>query len=518
MSPVSKIIIKLVAGLMLAILAAPAAAPAAAQFTPAAPTSAQLSPSGARIVVSGEADVRDENGRKSVEFVLPAGAENFQLEVPGQTISRWSSLQVPLKMASGLDERRERLISERQRLTAELAAVNARIGLWQSPGDRLSNQELEQRSKLMGAEMPGLGLARQGLERQLEVVQEELASMPPRTALGQRVRAILENPGGNAARLPVRYSYTLGSCGWQPVYDFNARPQFGKGDVVDVRFLAEVWQFSGMDWENTSLTLATRGTGPREPAPLARWVVESQPKPQPREAPVAMNAARLAKTAESAAMLDSAAGHSAVTSDASGVYANWQLKARGLQEGRARLQISSDSWEAPLQWLARPTTGDSRVWLLAKCSLPAGQAWPEGRAQFSVDGQSVGEGVFRPRGGEATLYFGADPRVNVQTIIDGKKKAESGFINTSNTWTWAWTYVISNEHDRPVAVRVERPAPMIVDEGVTVSYNNNPKAEEDKKKHMLYWVVDVPAKGTASIEHSVTITSPTKLPLLPDVP
>ena len=40
-----------------------------------------------------------------------------------------------------------------------------------------------------------------------------------------------------------------------------------------------------MDWHNTKLTLATRGNGPREPAPLPRWVVDSSPKPEPKPVP-----------------------------------------------------------------------------------------------------------------------------------------------------------------------------------------------------------------------------------------
>ena len=119
---------------------------------------------------------------------------------------------------------------------------------------------------------------------------------------------------------------------------------------------------------------------------------------------------------------------------------------------------------------------------------------------------------------KATLYFGADPRVNVRTFDDSRTKGESGFIKTSKTWTWAWTYTITNQHNRPVKVKVERPAPIIVDQDVTVTYNNTPRAVEDQKKHMLVWEVTAPANGRTAIQHDVTISSPTKLPLLPDIP
>ena len=164
------------------------------------------------------------------------------------------------------------------------------------------------------------------------------------------------------------------------------------------------------------------------------------------------------------------------------------------------------------------SVGDSRVWLMAKYVLPPQQAWPEGQAEYSVDGQSVGQGLFRPRGGEATLFFGADPRVSVTTTADSRKRGESGFIDKSKNWTWAWTYTLTNSHSKALTVRLERPAPMIVDQSVSVSYDDTPPSQKDEKKHMLFWEVKVPADGKASVHHSVTISSPTKLPLLPDAP
>ena len=48
--------------------------------------------------------------------------------------------------------------------------------------------------------------------------------------------------------------------------------------------------------------------------------------------------------------------------------------------------------------------------------------------------------------------------------------------------------------------------------------DDKPVSIKDDKEHMLYWLVEVPANGKSEIEHSVTITAPVKLELLPDVP
>lgn len=496
---------------------APGATAQAAEGALANPASAVLSPSGGRLEVEETAPVSTKDGVSIVTFVIPGDAENLQLSVPGQTVARWSTTPQVLEAGGELSRLRDELTNERARLSGQLDAVKARLALWKGVPDSITLQDLEQREKRMEAVIPGLGMEQADLERRVSILQQELQRLPVSPDLGRLVSVTLQKPVSGMSKLPVRYSYSLQSCGWQPIYSFDAHPDQGEGTEIGVRLMAEVWQFTGMDWRNTKLTLASRGNGPREPAPLARWVVDSTAKPQqPKPAPHVLMMARKAATAEMDG--EFAAANAPVELDASGVYATWALAAKGLPEGRSRLLIASDAWKAPLQWLARPTAADSRVWLLAKYVLPPEQAWPDGSAEFNVDGQNVGQGFFKPRDGEATLFFGPDPRVNVTTVVDGRRRGESGFIDKSRNWTWAWTYTLTNAHSKPVTVRLERPAPMIVDQGVTVSYDDQPRSQKNEKEHMLFWDVNVPAGGKAEVHHKLTISSPKELPLVPDAP
>lgn len=490
-----------------------------------APQKAIISPHGGRLEIGHEAEIQLVNGQPELSFVIPADASELRLIVPGHTIARWSSQPVILEPSSGNASHRTLIESRRDELVAELEAVKARLAVWQTQTGEASSQELASRQNMMQSEIPVLAARQEELQRRLTLVERELSELPPHAGVGQRIQVTLTQASADKKQARVDYSYNLSMCGWQAVYDFNARPDNGSGDMVEVRLLAEVWQYTGMDWKNTEIVLATLGSGPREPAPLQRWVVgAAQPSPRPEPRAAAYNARAKAAagreaTADSSAVVLAAAPPAApVVSNADAIYANWTLSAKGLPEGRSRVEISTDVWKAPLQWLARPTTNDNRVWLLAKYNLPVQQAWPAGTAQFSVDNQSVGDGAFNPDGREATLYFGADPRVNVRTTIDTNRQGESGFINTSKTWTGAWTYTISNEHSKSIQVKVERPAPVVANENITVTYKDQPPSQKDDKEHMVYWDVNVPAHGKTSIEHSVTISSPEKLPLFPAVP
>ncbi|MBD5641588.1 MAG: DUF4139 domain-containing protein [Desulfovibrio sp.] len=480
----------------------------------ASPRTALLSPTGARLEVSQKLEVKKHEGKPVVEFVIPADAANLQLSIPGRTIARWHTTPVLLNQGSPLAGRRAEIEKAKIDISAKLKTVNARLALWQGLPKSANSQDVEQLQGAMQSAMPQLWLEQARLERELKLINEELSRMPRPSDLGERVRVELGGDAAEGGEVTVDYSYNHDGCGWEAVYDFNTRPNEGERDEIDVRMLAEVWQYTGINWDNTEITLATKSYGPREPAALPEWVIDSASRrPQERNAPAPM-AIRAMKT-EAAA--DAAGPVAGVTANTDAIYATWKLAERGLSQGRSRMQITAAAWKAPLQWLARPSRNSSQVWLMAKYDLPPNQAWPAGLAEYSVNGQNVGTGEFRPRSGEATLYFGADPRVTV-TTTDTRQRGESGLINTSKSWTWGWVYTIHNGHNEPIKVRVERPYPMIVDKEVKISYRNAPEPKVDAREHSFYWIVDVPANGKTEISHEVTVTSPTKLPLLPDVP
>ena len=482
---------------------------------PVSPRTARLTPSGGLLEVEQQAPVLTANGISQVRVVLPAGAENLRLSVPGHTIVRWASVAQTIDQSGDLAKMRD----ERQRavmtLSGKLEAVKAQLALWKGEGAEGSFQDLTQREKRMAEVVPGLNYEKADLERRLALLKQELQQLPPSPEMGQSVLITLQK-SVSAATLPVRYSYTLRNCGWRAAYSFDAQPDKGKGDTTQVRFMAEVWQFSGMDWADTQLILVSRGQGPREPDPLPRWVIDSQP--QPVAQPLAKAAPRMMMAADAAMPEAAPAPAAPVVADTTGVYASWTLGEKGLPEGRSRLLVLESEWKAPLQWLARPSAGESRVWLMARPTLPEGQIWPDGPAEFSVDGQGVGTGPFHANGNETTLYFGADPRVQVTATADVRQRGEKGFIGKSRTWTWGWTYTVRNTRDKAVTVRLERPMPMVVDQGVTVTYRDKPQAQQDAQEHLLFWNVDVAAGGKAEVKHELTLTSPVDIQLDPYAP
>lgn len=481
----------------------------------AAPHTALISPSGARLEVTQKLKIGKVQDKPVIEFILPADASNLQLSVPGRRIMRWSTTPALLDHGSLFAGRRAEIEQAQTETSARLGTVKARLALWQGKPQSMSAQDMSQLQSEMAQAMPALLLEQSRLERELKLLTEELSRMPAPSEVGERIRIVLDEDAKPGEMATVNYSYQHDGCGWEAIYEFDTRPNEGSGDSVNVRMLAEVWQFTGLNWKDTQITLATRSNGPREPGPIPEWIIDSaNTRPQPRAAAHVNGAVTMALKDHAP---DTAEG-AGIETDTSSLYATWKLPERGLPQGRSRMLITAAAWKAPLQWIARPSRHSSQVWLMAKYTLPPNQAWPNGVAEYCVNGQGVGAGQFSPESGEATLYFGADPRMSIVTTTNSRTRGESGIINTSKSWTWSWTFTLHNDHDKPVTVKVERPLPMIVDKDVKVAYKNDPQPTEDAKEHLMYWLVDVPAHGSREIQHAVTLTSPTKLPLLPDVP
>ncbi len=266
------------------------------------PKSVILSPNGGRLDFSHDAIIEKINGVNTVRFAIPSAAANLQISIPGSVIERFSQEPANLDIKSDISALRAKLLEQKADMEGRLLAVKSRIALLQGIPESVTAQELNQMQQIMSETIPGLVREQAALEKKLAVVDQELQQIPSTSHVGQIVSVVLANTHEDVKRARVNYSYMLHNCGWDAVYDFNARPEEGSNDVIDVRLLAEIWQYSGMDWTDTEITLATRGTGPREPQPLPEWVIDSSPKPpQPRAVPMMLNAAKARGVAEDSA-------------------------------------------------------------------------------------------------------------------------------------------------------------------------------------------------------------------------
>ena len=436
------------------------------------PESVVLWPGGARITAHEELTPETSPDGTEAFFVVPAGARDMEISVEGARLLRWSSTPCFLPAQGGLAHERQEAQENLRALRGEQAMLRAVLDTWTKRPVTQPGQDLEQLASRLENRVPALVSRLAQVTDIIAALEEVEKKRPALSDKGQKILLELRDAG---ASVVVRYRYTLPDCGWQPRYVFDAIPD-------------------------------------ETPPSLPQWIVDDMP--QARAMPMMAGAPRQRAMAMKAAD----AVNEEISLNTEGQDARWEVSTPGLPQGESVVTLRDEIWTAALERVARPDENDGRVWLTAKADLPAGSVWPDGQASFQLEGIPAGERFFAVKDGKAQLFFGVDPRVTVSVQADGRRRGEAGIVNRRRQWSWAWEYTVNNGRSAPVQVRLERPRPHIVDKNVTVTYDDTPKATPDDKDNALFWLLDVPAGGKATVHHGLTITAPADRKINPVAP
>lgn len=303
-------------------------------------------------------------------------------------------------------------------------------------------------------------------------------------------------------------TYTLKGCGWLSHYRLDARPRDG---VIRFAWEAEIWQSSGIDWNQAETELATlQPLSAIAPPDLPPWII--RPRPGVLMTQGRQKAELRAASAAGAALSAEAQDESAPSETRRTTYAVWSLGKRTIPAGsRRRLNIREEVWPAEFIHLLRPSQ-TSQSFIRAAVNLPEGREIPAGTASFLMDGAVVGNRQFTFAGQEGTFFFGTDPLVTVRSILISRKSGEKGLITDRQTEEWGWRLDILNAGSSSVRIRLEEPLPQPRDERIKMTFQLVPEPQE-KSSLELTWLMEVPAGGKQSLFTTVRLEAPKEMNL-----
>jgi hypothetical protein len=332
---------------------------------------------------------------------------------------------------------------------------------------------------------------------------------------GRRKRALLYVApfAADGQRHRLTYTYTLpASCKLR--YTLDAAPDAGE---VAVYQEATLTQNSGITWKDTDIYIAalrrdrmlippdlrpwevaTVDKAPAAPAPVA---LEEQPRPDLRRAvrPMQSNAAAVpagpAQTEQSA----------------------FRLRHVGKQtlqhQTPLRVNPAPDILTAAFSYTLRPSV-TNRAFLAAAFSLPGPLALPPAPARFSVDGVVVGHRSFSINSDKGTIFFGADPLVDVEMRNIARSGGEHGVFAKDETFTRHWLFTVRNLRKKAVDVVLEDPAPVSENEAVHITTQSSPQPElpvnppEEGGAKVYVWKARLESGAELRIDHKVTARAP----------
>ncbi len=477
---------------------------------PAMPYRVILNQQNAHLFAKALTRLRFVDGRKVIVLPLPRLAQDVQLTIPSKNgksqghILAWTTEKaLPYKPQGSLEKQRITFESMHDSLAGALTALDAQHSAIIAP--LYNSTDIDQSQRDIDALRPTLALIGTNIartKRDIEFAAKRAAALHDALPMSQQFVIELETNLSENTEILVEYSYILPGSNWQPAYTFNADT---KNNIISMQLVANITQNSDLDWHNAHIELTTLQGNTRSPRPISPWIIRQAGQPMPTYAD---SASPRAMMLESNAKAD---GGLAQWSDENAV-ASWVInKAPKIAEGNTQLVLAQETWNAPLVRIARPSVSNGTVWLSAERQLE-GTFLPSGEATFLLDGAMVQKDYFQPKGDRASLFFGADPLVTVQTKDDKRRRAEQGIINKDQTWTWSWTYVLHNRRPEAVNVRVEEPETQVEDKVMRVTYADKPAPQKGPDATFL-WNVSVPAKGSATISRNVTMTAPADMRL-----
>ncbi len=473
----------------------------------------------------------------------------------------------------------ERLTNDRELVANRLTNIAEQVDV------------LKQNRQLAGANN---GLAVAELARMLDLVRtrmDTLLAQKTRSEAEQkkidtriaRLRAQIEEeqrkrgqPGGQllvrffaeeAATTPILITYVVPAAGWVPIYDIMADDITGP---ITICYKANVYQNSGIKWDNVKLTISTGNPSEGIQAPvLAPWRLSFAPPPQP----VAYGAPQPRYLGDQGSRVLTADEIKTlptlqVTDAASLAPALYQAeRGRGVNIGGARASGSlyiidgvqvqnigdegtgsrhitvdnhvtvdnsgiNTTFDIDLPYSV-PDDGKYHLVAMKKHKIPATyrhfavpkldkdaflqaevSQWEHldvlpGQANIFYDGTYVGQGYLDLRSVKDTVLIslGRDKKVLVKRELDKKHRSAKN-VGTNVKETLAYTISVRNTRKQKIRLIVLDQLPISTEKEITVEDVSTGKGEQDAVTGILKWTLDPQPNETASMSFGYTIKYP----------
>ena len=492
--------------------------------SPAAVREVTLFPDSARVEETVKIDLPSAGANKNqVILVLPSQADPESLTVSPSSAPRVKIDDIRIKSIARIDENRiaqlraqlKKAQNEKKELTARLKALEIQIQFWQaqtkaktktvSEADTLA-AAIGRSSRKIFSEKNTVEADMENIDKQIKEIQENLDRTAGKSEKAWEATVTLSGAAPRDALLV--YSYTLGGCGWQPLYRMEALPSSGN---VLFSWDAEIWQSTGEEWKTAQIYLATlqpvRTIAPPE---LPPWMI----KPK---TPVIYKSSYREKAAQARLSMEEtndvmAAGAPAPVETVRTTYSVWSLGKKTVAPGdRQRLKIKEETWPSQFLFLARPSLSP-QAYLQAHIQLPGPAEIPSGEATFVIDGAIIGKRSFALAGKEADIYFGNSPFVTVSSLTVADQSGGAKFFSNKQTRRWQWRLEAKNTGNTPVKLRIEEPIPQPRDERIKLTFKQQPEPSE-KSEAAFVWLVDLPALQKKIIETGVELEAPQDMAL-----
>ncbi|MBM1815780.1 DUF4139 domain-containing protein [Pseudosulfitobacter pseudonitzschiae] len=336
------------------------------------------------------------------------------------------------------------------------------------------------------------------------------------TADQDRTRLTLTATAQAAGEATVEVSYHVDDAAWAPVY--NLRLTTGDTPSVELERGAAVRQYSGEDWGDVSMTLATvQPSGQTWPGTIYSDLrrIEDPAKPKARmNAEAALGAAAdmappspvpeiIQEPAIAVAMLDGPSVQYAFPRPVS--------VANGADD--VRIALDKVDFDADVYARAVPLSDNVAYRMARMTNTTQEQLLGTDLATAFVDGQMVGQFNFAPvaPGQEVDIAFGPIETLRLNRVRLNRNEGDRGIISRSNEITEATRIDIKNTGAKPWRVELFDRVPVSEQEDLEIDWSAQPTptvTDHEDRKGVLMWDMTVAPGDESNVTLEVDMSWP----------
>lgn len=336
-------------------------------------------------------------------------------------------------------------------------------------------------------------------------------------------RVVITLSAAEAASGKISFSYLVSQAGWVPLYDIRSDSQTGK---ISLTYKAQVFQNSGIDWDNIKLNISTNNPYANKTKPeLNPWYIDYYAYKRKMELEeISVRGARAIPQAafNQGFMLDDAANKNLEEKPALGadqfttvvhqlIAAEFKIdlpySIKSNNEKNLVLIKNSDL-NTTFKYYSVPKV-DPGVYLVAQMTKLDELQLVPASANIFFDGSYIGETYLDPTSMDDTLNLslGKDPNIVVKRTLL-KQKSKDKVVQDKRERTFSYQIEVQNNKSSAIQLIIQDQVPMTTNNDITIELLEKESARELPGNGILEWDYKLKPGENKKLEFSFKVKHP----------
>jgi uncharacterized protein (TIGR02231 family) len=335
-------------------------------------------------------------------------------------------------------------------------------------------------------------------------------------------RVVVTLSANEAATGKINFSYLVASAGWTPLYDIRSDSQTGK---ISLTYKAQVFQSSGMDWDNVKLNISTNNPFVNKTKPeLNAWYIDyyafKQKNLELNEVAIrgARNIPQAAfnqgyflndkKVVEDEPALEAdqftTVVHQLIAAEFK-IDLPYSIKSNNEKN---LVLIKTSELNTTFKYYSVPKV-DPGVYLVAQMTKLDELQLVPASANIFFDGSYIGETYIDPTSMDDTLNLslGKDPNILVKRTLL-KQKSKDKIVQDKRERTLVYQFELQNNKSTSIQVIVQDQLPMTTNVDISIEATEKGNAREIPGNGILEWEYKLKAGENKKWEFGFKVKHP----------